>query len=55
MVAVNGDQYYTDAMYKEVHDKKNMNEWTEGNDEQYKFHAALMKQFLLFLYILGKE
>ncbi|XP_005948659.1 GTPase IMAP family member 9-like isoform X2 [Haplochromis burtoni] len=53
MVAVNGGTYYTNAMYREVEERKQKQ--AEMEHEEYKFLAQLLEQILRFHSRLKRE
>uniref|UniRef100_A0A3Q4GSL6 Zgc:113625 n=1 Tax=Neolamprologus brichardi TaxID=32507 RepID=A0A3Q4GSL6_NEOBR len=53
MVAGNGDTYYTNAMYREVEERKQRQ--ADREDEEYKFTSQLIDQILRFHLCLKKE
>lgn len=53
MVAGNGDTYYTNAMYREVEERKQKQ--ADREDEEYKFLSQLLEQILRFHSRLKRE
>ncbi|CAI5671068.1 unnamed protein product [Oreochromis niloticus] len=53
MVAGNGDTYYTNAMYREVEERKQKQ--ADREDEEYKFLGQLIAQILHFYFRLKRE
>ncbi|CAI5671069.1 unnamed protein product [Oreochromis niloticus] len=53
MVAGNGDTYYTNAMYREVEERKQKQ--PDREDEEYKFLSQLVEQILRFHSCLKRE